>query len=104
MASEIGLPNSWLNEQASIYIPQRPDPGMRTVFDHPNLKVTAASPRMVMAMKTRAARPRDIADLRTLADLLDVDDIDGVIAVHDEVFPTDPLPARTEARLRTYWE
>ncbi len=57
-----------------------------------------------MAMKTRAARPRDIADLRTLADLLDVDDIDGVIAVHDEVFPTDPLPARTEARLRTYWE
>lgn len=27
-----------------------------------------------------------------------------VIAVHDEVFPADPLPGHTEARLRTYWE
>jgi hypothetical protein len=38
-------PMWWLNEQASVYISGKDDPGKRRVFDHPGLRVTAASPR-----------------------------------------------------------
>jgi hypothetical protein len=42
VAQELGLPTWWLNEQASVYISGKDDPGKRRVFDHPGLRVTAA--------------------------------------------------------------
>jgi len=44
VAGDLGLPYWWLNEQASIYISGKDDPGKRRVFDHPGLRVSAASP------------------------------------------------------------
>jgi hypothetical protein len=44
VASELGLPPWWLNEQASVYISGKDDLGKRRVFDHPGLRVMAASP------------------------------------------------------------
>lgn len=44
VADELGLPPWWLNEQASVYVSGKDDPGKRRVFDHPNLRVMAASP------------------------------------------------------------
>src|SRR5215470_11829308 len=73
VAKELGLPPWWLNEQASVYVSGRDDPGKRRVFDHPGLRVTAASPRHIFAMKALAARTRDIDDLRLLAELIGVD-------------------------------
>jgi hypothetical protein len=35
VADALGLPYWWLNEQASIYISGKDDPGKRRVFDHP---------------------------------------------------------------------
>jgi hypothetical protein len=35
VADDLGLPYWWLNEQASIYISGKDDPGKRRVFDHP---------------------------------------------------------------------
>jgi hypothetical protein len=72
VADDLGLPYWWLNEQASIYISGRDDPGKRRVFDHPGLRVAAASPAQIFAMKTFAARTRDIDDLRLLADIIGV--------------------------------
>ena len=46
-------------------------------------------------MKLRAARPRDLEDVRTLAGVLGLEGIDELVAVHDEVFADDPLPERT---------
>ena len=66
VAQELGLPPWWLNEQASVYISGKDDPSKRRVFDHPGLRVTAASPRHIFAMKALAARTRDIDDLRLL--------------------------------------
>jgi hypothetical protein len=40
--------------------------GKRRVFDHPGLRVTAASPTHIFAMKALAARTRDIDDIRLL--------------------------------------
>lgn len=74
------------------------------MFDDPHLKVTAASPAFVLAMKARAARPRDLADITRLARLLDVTTLAEIVALHDQVFPGNPLPPRTLDRLRIYWE
>jgi hypothetical protein len=43
VADDLGLPRWWLNEQASVYVSGQDDPGKRRVFDHPGLRVTAAS-------------------------------------------------------------
>ena len=44
VAAELGLPNWWLNEQASSYAAPSGDPSASSVFDHPGLRVFAASP------------------------------------------------------------
>src|SRR5580692_10291612 len=72
VARDLGLPPWWLNEQASVYISGKDDPGKRRVFDHPGLRVAAASPAHIFAMKALAARTRDIDDLRVLADIIGV--------------------------------
>jgi hypothetical protein len=73
VADDLGLPYWWLNEQASIYISGKDDPGKRRVFDHPGLRVSAASAAHIFAMKALAARTRDIDDLRLLADIIGVE-------------------------------
>ena len=62
VAEDLGLP-WWLNEQASVRISGKEDASKRRVFDNPGLRVMAASPAHVLAMKARAARTRDIDDL-----------------------------------------
>jgi hypothetical protein len=76
VADDLGLPYWWLNEQASIYISGKNDPGKRRVFDHPGLRVAAASPAHIFAMKAFAARTRDIDDLRLLADIIGIESAD----------------------------
>ena len=51
VAQDLGLPRWWLNEQASVYISGKEDASKRRVFDHPGLRVMAASPAHVFAMK-----------------------------------------------------
>src|SRR5580704_11754007 len=43
VADDLGLPYWWLNEQASVYISGKEDTNGRRVFDHPGLRVMAAS-------------------------------------------------------------
>jgi hypothetical protein len=59
VAAELGLPSWWLNEQAGSYAAPSEDPSASRVFDHPGLRVFAASPEHLLAMKALAARPRD---------------------------------------------
>ena len=80
VADDLGLPYWWLNEQASIYISGKDDPGKRRVFDHPGLRVSAASPAHIFAMKALAARTRDIDDLRVLADIIGVGSADEALS------------------------
>jgi hypothetical protein len=53
VAGDLGLPRWRLNEQASSYISGRDDADKRRVFDHPGLRVMAASPRHIFAMRAR---------------------------------------------------
>ena len=81
VADDLGLPYWWLNEQASVYISGKEDASKRRVFDHPGLRVMAASPAHVFAMKARAARTRDFDDLRLLAGVIGVDSADTALGI-----------------------
>jgi hypothetical protein len=100
VAKDLGLPRWWLNEQASTYISGKEDAGKRRVFDHPGLRVMAASPRHIFAMKARAARTRDIDDLRLLADIVGVKSADAALQICANFYPDEPVSPRSAAVLR----
>jgi predicted nucleotidyltransferase len=94
VAAELGLPRWWLNEQASSYVAPGGDSAASRVFDHPGLRVFAASPEHLLAMKAFAARPRDAEDIRQLTQVLGLQTVDDVLASVREVFPEEEPPAR----------
>jgi hypothetical protein len=100
VAEDLGLPPWWLNEQASVYISGKEDPSKRRVFDHPGLRVTAASPRHIFAMKALAARTRDIDDLRVLAEIIGVESPDAALQICAEFYPEEAVPPRSTAILQ----
>ena len=100
VAEDLGLPRWWLNEQASTYISGKDDPDRRRVFDHPGLRVMAASPRHIFAMKALAARTRDVDDLRLLANLIGVESADQALQICADFYPDEPVPPRSAAVLR----
>lgn len=100
VAKALGLPPWWLNEQATAYISGKDDPGKRRVFDHPGLRVMAASPEHVFAMKALASRTRDIDDLRLLAGMIGIETPEAALQVCTDFYPDEPIPPRTDAVLR----
>jgi len=92
VADDLGLPYWWLNEQASVHISGKEDASKRRVFDHPGLRVMAASPTHVFAMKARAARTRDIDDLRLLAGIIGVDSAGTALRICADFYPDEPYP------------
>ena len=97
-ASEIaqrrGWPSTWINEAATAYMPPPDRRHGIVVFDHPALKVVAATRDHMLAMKVRAARPTDIQDVTTLLSGSGLDTPAQVEAVYQSVFPDEPLPQR----------
>jgi len=94
LATELGLPQWWLNEQASVYAAPGRDADAALTFDHPGLRVSTASPEHLLAMKAMAARRRDVDDLRLLVGLLHLTTAEQVVAVCTRVFPDEELPDR----------
>lgn len=94
VARELGLPRWWLNEQASAYVAPTGDRDAPRVFDHPGLRVVAASPRHLLAMKLLAARRRDADDIRFLVNHMNLRDMEDVLRTCAEVFPDEPVPDR----------
>ena len=92
VANDLGLPPWWLNEQATAYISGKDDPGKRRVFDHPGLRVMAASPEHVLAMKAQASRTRDIDDLRLLAGMIGIETPEAALQVCADFYPDEPIP------------
>ncbi|WP_052745107.1 DUF6036 family nucleotidyltransferase [Micromonospora sp. HK10] len=94
VADELGLPHWWLNEQASAYVAPGGDATAPRVFDHPGLRVAAASPEHLLAMKVLAARRRDAEDIRFLVDHLRLTSAEQVLALCAEIFPEEEVPGR----------
>ncbi|MCW3817988.1 nucleotidyltransferase [Micromonospora sp. DR5-3] len=104
VADELGLSPWWLNEQASVYVSGKDDPGRRRVFDHPGLRVMAASPEHIFAMKALAARARDVDDLRTLAALAKVATVDDAVRLCGAFYPDEVISPRAMAVIRELFE
>ncbi|MFI6910191.1 hypothetical protein ACIBKY_53705 [Nonomuraea sp. NPDC050394] len=104
VAAQLDLPPWWLNEQASVYISGEPDPGKRRVFDHPGLRVMAASPEHVFAMKAMAARTRDIDDLLSLATLVGITSSAEAVECCDRFFPGEEIGPRALAVLKDLFD
>jgi hypothetical protein len=96
VALELGLPRWWLNEQASSYVAPGADMQAPLVFDHPGLRVHAASAPHLLAMKVLAGRRRDADDIRSLADHLGLQTAQEIRAICADVFPDEPIPKRSE--------
>jgi hypothetical protein len=100
VADDLGLPYWWLNEQASVYISGKDDADKRRVFDHPGLRVMAASPAHIFAMKALASRTRDVDDLRLLAGILELESADQALQICADFYPDEPVPQRSAAVLQ----
>lgn len=94
VAGELGLPHWWLNEQASVYVAPGVDTAAPRVFDHPGLRVSAALPEHLLAMKVLAARRRDAEDIRFLVKHLRLSSVEEVLALCAEIFADEEVPAR----------
>lgn len=100
IARERNWPTTWLNEQATPYMPPPERREGVTVLDHPHLRVDAASAAQMLAMKARAARRTDTDDVRRLARLTatgSVDQVEGLIA---DAFGSRTLDDRQRRWLR----
>jgi hypothetical protein len=104
VAEELGWPQWWLNEQASAYATPGGDPDAPRVFDHPGLRVSAASPEHLLAMKVLAARRRDAEDIRFLVKRMDLKTAAEVLALCADIFPEEEVPDRARLILEDAFE
>lgn len=105
VADALGLPRSWLNDQATMYAPPEPTWSSLRSFDHPHLRIMVLAADQMLAMKVLSGRPRDVDDIVTLLRTPDLATVDDVVALVATIFPGDELGPRqrqvlTEAVLR----
>lgn len=107
IAEERGWPRTWINEQATPYMPPPPERRGAVVFDHPALKVIAAGNDHLLAMKARAARPVDESDVEQLLRDCGYNTVRQVETLARGVFPDEGLGGAPETlaagRHRSVW-
>lgn len=100
-----GLEPGWMNDAVSIFASETPD--YRTVGDfppeRPGLRVFAASPQYLLAMKLMSMRSpfetNDFSDIWELADICGVRSADEAREWLGGFYPDSPLPAHRSLAL-----
>ncbi len=93
---------SWLNEQALMYFPdKRSDKGDWVRYhSYSNLIIQTADERTMFAMKALALRGRkDILDFQYLCEILSIRALDDAVMVISEYFKTTALTQQALARI-----
>ncbi|MBA2642609.1 MAG: hypothetical protein H0U82_06770 [Actinobacteria bacterium] len=86
LAEERGLPDGWLNDAVKGFLAGA-DPEAPLVLEVDGLRVSTASPRILLAMKVLSHRVgEDEEDVRLLARELALDDAAEVLAVAEDVY------------------
>ena len=98
VAAELDLPTGWLNDGVKGFL-AGPDPWPTSVFEVPGLRVQAASPEMLLALKCLAHRLGEDDDVRLLSRHLGLSDSDDVIDLVVQVFG-DWVDVRVELFVR----
>ncbi len=101
IARRHGLPSTWLNEQATAFLPDTPDRRAAVVYDSPHLVITGASAEHLLAMKLEAARRADEADIATLLEILRIRDAVTALDIHAALFPDSARAVRARTLLET---
>ncbi len=103
VAAELELREDWLNDAAKAFIPE--GAGFERWRAYPNLSISVADDRTLLAMKCAAARTvEDAGDIRILAQRLGLDSSRDVLATVLMYFPEDRLPVRTRLLLEEMFD
>ena len=94
-----GLPDTWLNEQATAWMPRADNTRAQTLYESQYLTVTGASARHPLAMKLRAGREQDREDIAVLCRYLGLEHRDEAVRIFQQVFPGEHLDFRGRALL-----
>ena len=87
VATEQGLANTWLNDQAVSAVPKARDTRARTLYATEHLTVTGASAEHLLAMKLEAGRAADETDIAALVKLLGLRSVEEGVEIHRRLFP-----------------
>lgn len=88
-----GLAEDWLNDAVKGFLPAGQPPGRR-LLEAPGIRVDVAEPQYLLALKLRAAREEDAADVRLLAPLAGVHDAAAALDLVERSFPVGLLTPR----------
>jgi len=94
VAEDLNLPEQWLNDAVKLFL-RGQDPAPIPVLDEPGLRVMAASPRYLLALKLLAARREDEADIRFLIGLLGIQTVDEALEIVQNIYPATQLLPKT---------
>lgn len=93
VADSLDLPRSWLNDQASSFLPSGFSPSGSVAFEASSLRVIRADPELMLAMKVSAFRQTDHGDILWLAEHLGLNDPDDILQLVEAVM-LQPLKDR----------
>jgi hypothetical protein len=97
VAQEEGLPLNWLNDGVKGFLYVKPETDL--VMQLSNLRVLAAKPEYILAMKCFAARldTDDLHDAKVLVDHLALRDRNEVLDIVEQYIPSKLLSVKTVA-------
>jgi hypothetical protein len=95
-ARDLGLPLGWLNDGVKGFLSKNNN--VVETFRLSNLKIYAATPEYMFAMKSASARlgnANEIKDIKFLIRLLNITDVGSALSIIDKYYPLDTLPQKT---------
>jgi len=98
VAEELSLPENWLNDAVKLYL-RGEDPEPVPILELPALRVQAASPRYLLAMKLLASRREDEQDIRLLLRRLGVQSVEEAEQILLSVYPEGQVLPKTRLML-----
>lgn len=102
MAVDHGLRDNWLNFKVEMYAPDPmyPGPEWLVVIEHANVRILVPEPRMLLAMKLRAGRGRDLGDADILLRACDISTYADAVAAFREYYTDDEIKPLADAYLK----
>jgi Nucleotidyltransferase of unknown function (DUF6036) len=96
IADSLNLPKSWLNDQASSFLPSGFSPTGSVAFEASSLRVIRAEPELMLAMKVSAFRQTDHEDILWLAAHLGLHDPETILEMVETIMLETLKPRQRE--------